>query len=68
MSQPESASQAVMAEYHCCNCGGTDVKKDAMACWSAAEHKWVLIDVFDDPIWCEDCDAEVDIELRPIQL
>lgn len=50
----------------CDRCGNTDIRKDAWAGWNIDEQKWELIDVFDKPNWCMDCDGECSPIEKPL--
>ncbi len=50
---------------HCKACGGTDVMRDASACWDQAAQAWTLGSVF-DAAFCNACEADASLIEMPI--
>lgn len=40
----------------CPKCGSSSIARDAFARWDIATQQWVLGDVYDSEIWCQDCE------------
>ena len=49
----------------CRHCGSKNVRRDAYAEWDVETQLWVCGNVYDEDVWCADCEAENDIEAVP---
>ena len=43
--------------WYCAQCGGTDIRHDAIVQWNNQTGDWELLSVLDDD-WCEDCEEQ----------
>ena len=41
----------------CINCGSDNLHRDAWAVWNPERLEWELGDVYDEDIWCAECDS-----------
>jgi hypothetical protein len=61
--RPDIKNRVIKA---CGKCGSHDVRKDANAQWDYNIQDWVLVNVYDQPDWCNDCDAETELVDDPL--
>ena len=40
----------------CKSCGSTNINRDAWVVWDEQSQEWRLGDVYDEEIWCGDCE------------
>jgi hypothetical protein len=60
-----STTASPKVQMVCAECGGTNVMRDAWACWNVETQEWELQSTFDNA-HCDDCDGETSIDDMPL--